>query len=52
MNESRKLGQDDPRGHQGSRHGTRNPHGERRFGVEFNVWAGNGGRGHPSQSRL
>lgn len=52
MNENRKPGQDDPRGHQGSRHGTRNPHGERRFGVEFNVWTGNGGRGHPVQSRL
>lgn len=50
MNENRNPGRDDPR----DRHGRRNPDGERRFGVEFNVFAGERGQtsGRPLQSRL
>jgi phage shock protein C len=52
MSENRKPGHDDPRDREGARHGTRNPHGERRFGVEFNVWSGDRASSRPMQSRL
>lgn len=38
---------------EGGRHGRRNPQGERRFGMEFNLYGGGSGRdGRPLQSGL